>query len=444
MAPDQHPTTSPDISRISQFGKWWLVVAVVALCAIPFFRSYELRERPIEEDEIYWIGQTYYYHLAFESCTWSDPDWQLLPARENPVLGKYLLGLGLKLNGLSVTNLDWLGVYYHIGRKSWGEGHDREERQAVMDRMQASVRDAAVNEDRFEYPPAYLICSRSIMAVFGVLSVVTVFFLTSLYTSRIAAFLAAVLFSLHPAVVAAYTEVGVDILAIAFSSLTVLHFVLIQRAVWRGCARPRLWRALICGTGGLSLALAVGSKLNAAVVGFLGTWLCLAAAVTFVRRRSETAKEQFVALATVLLLAFFLFVVSNPLDYPNPVRGLWAAYVDQQHSLELQKARLPIPPPPQNWGERFHALAILTAFDPVGFALIAGIFALQVVLAIRQRVSPSIVDFWWLIAVVLVSLWLPFVRVRYVLPVVAPSIILVSIAGDCLVKLLQRRRRTDR
>jgi hypothetical protein len=37
-----------------------------------------------EVDEVYWIGSAYYFDLAFVWGEWGHPDWQLLPARENP------------------------------------------------------------------------------------------------------------------------------------------------------------------------------------------------------------------------------------------------------------------------------------------------------------------------------------------------------------------------
>src|SRR5882757_5247323 len=114
--------------------KWLLPVVLIVLCCVPFLRSYEVRDRSLKEDEIYWIGQTYYFHLAVEERDWSNPDWQLLPARENPVLGKYVIGLGLRLNGLSVTNVDWLGVFFIVAKdrpNAWGNAKDHEERQAV-------------------------------------------------------------------------------------------------------------------------------------------------------------------------------------------------------------------------------------------------------------------------------------------------------------------------
>lgn len=438
--PSDQDATVAGVSRPAAGRKWLLLGAVMVLCGIPFLQSYDRRDRPVSLDEIYWIGQAYYYHLAIEQMEWAHPDWRLLPARENPPLGKYVIGLGLQLNGLSVTNVDWLGVYYHIIYKGWGQGREREQPQAVLDRMQPAVRELFVNHEHFEYPVEYATTARAVMLAFGVLSVVTVFVLTSLYTSSLTAFLAALLFSLHPAVILSYTEVGVDILAIAFSLLAVVHFVLIERRIWRRSAHPDLFRVLVCVGGGLSLAFAVGSKLNAVVVGLLGALLCLFFIVSFLRHHSSEARESGAAMFVLLVISFLVFVGSNPVNYPNPVAGLWAGYADPQRMLEIQKAVLPAPL--QTWGERFQAIAELTALHWALFGLIVAAFMVQVIAAGRGGRPLPVIALWWLIALAAVTAWLPFARPRYAVPVIAPGVILVAGAGERLFAWLRRRRST--
>ena len=428
-------TPSVAASRRASVQRWLMAGAVVVLCCIPFFRSYESRDRTPTPEEIYWIGQTYYYQLAFERWDWSHADWQLIPARENPQLGRCVIGLGLQLNGLSVTNVDWLGAYYHIIFKGWGQGREREQRQAVIDRMQPAVRDLVVNHDRFEYPIACVTTARAVMLVFGVFSVLLVFVLASLYMDEAVAFLTALMFSLHPAVVTAYTYLGVDILAIAFSLLTVLHFEGINRCVWRRCSRPGLYRALLCLSGGLSLAFAVGSKLNAVVVGFLGATLCLFFAVSFLRHSHGESKDSCKAMLILLVISLLVFVGSNPVNYPHPITALWAEYATSQRIIEIQKEVLP--GALNTWGERLSALATIVAFHPAFFVLVFGAFLLEVMETWRAGKPPSIIALWWLLAVVIVTAWLPFARPLHVLPVIAPSVIL---AGGAVGLLVQIRR----
>ena len=423
--------------------KWLTVGAVIALCTIPFIRSYEIRERPLGEDEIYWVGQAYYFHLAFAQWNWRHPDWQLLPARENPVLGKYVIGLGLRLNGLSVTSPDWLGVFYIIAKdrpNAWGDVHDRAERQAVLNRMAPATRELAWVQGLFEHPVEYATTARAIMLLFGALAIVLVFVLTALYTKPLTAFLAAVAFALHPAVVSGYTEVGADILAIAFSLLAVVHFAWVERCVWRRNARPGLARALVCAGGAFSVAFAVGSKMNAVAVGFLGALLCLVFVARYLRHRMPEAKDSAVTMVCLLILSLALFVGSNPGNYPNPVKGVWSVYAAQQRSLEVQKGIPAKRHPLRSASERIRAMAGLTALHPAAFALIFGALVFQVLAAHRAGQPLPLIALWWLVAFVAVTAWLPFARPRYALPVIAPSVILVAGACDRLFGWLRQRK----
>jgi len=422
-------------ARRANVRKWLLAAAVIILCCIPFFRSYDLRDRPLREDEIYWIGQAYYFHLAFQERDLSNPDWQLLPARENPALGKFVIGLGLRLDGLSVTKPDWLGVFYIIAKdrpNAWGEARDQQERQAVVDRMEPATRELAMNQNRFEYPVEYATTARAIMLVFGAISVAGVFVLASLYMNLAAAFLAALLFALHPAVVSAYTEVGVDILAIAFSLHAVICFTLIERSVWQRTSHPKLCRSLLCIGGGLSLAFAVGSKINAVVIGFLGATMCLFFLISFLRHKSGDPKNSLATMIVLLVISLAVFVGSNPGNYPNPANGIRALYADSQRSLEVQKGIPAVRHPLSSWGEHLQAVTNLTAFNPVIFLLIVGAFVFQIV-TVRKSENPfPIIALWWLIAVVALTAWIPFARARYALPVIAPSVILVCGAAERL------------
>ena len=140
----------------------------------------------------------------------------------------------------------------------------------------------------------------------------------------------------------------------------------------------------------------------------------------------------------LLAISFITFVGSNPVNYPNPIAGLWAGYADPQRMLTIQKAVLP--GPLQTWSERLQATTELTAFHPAVFSLIVGAFIVQVIAARRTGQRLPIVALWWLITFVAVAAWLPFSRPRYALPVIAPSVILLAVAGDQLFGWLRRAR----
>jgi hypothetical protein len=90
---------------------------------VSLFFSARPGSEPVVEDELYWIGSAYYHHLAFGQRDTSNPDWRLLPARENPPVAKYVIGASLAFAGQSVESLDLLGGFYLLFAQvpgAWG------------------------------------------------------------------------------------------------------------------------------------------------------------------------------------------------------------------------------------------------------------------------------------------------------------------------------------
>ncbi len=282
-----------------------------------------------------------------------------------------------------------------------GQPTDQAERRRVLDRMNAATREEASAHDKFEYPPQYLFWGRTVMVFFGVISILTFFVLTSFYANRITAFVTAMLFALHPAVVSAYSEVGADILAATFSLLTVLHFVLMERRVWQCTPHPRFCLASLVITGGLSLAFAVGSKMNASIVGILGGMICAAYFLSASRAKNKEARR---GMFLLLVMALIIFIGTNPLNFPNPIKGIWALYADQQRSLEIQKSipAMPGAGPLSSFAERLQALVILTALHPAVFGLIVCACLYQFVNAHREKSSFPIIAVWWALAFLMI------------------------------------------
>ena len=73
--------------------KWKYILLLVPALAV-FYNNLYNEQPGTHIDEVYWIGSTYYYHLLVEEMHWSHSDWQLLPAQENPPVGKYFMGGG--------------------------------------------------------------------------------------------------------------------------------------------------------------------------------------------------------------------------------------------------------------------------------------------------------------------------------------------------------------
>src|SRR5687768_1535066 len=92
-------------------ARFWVAVAWSAvLLVLVVGQAAWTAGAPAHTDEIYWTGSAYYLDLILRGET-RHPDWQLLPARENPPIGKYLIGAALKAGGTSVETPDLLGEF---------------------------------------------------------------------------------------------------------------------------------------------------------------------------------------------------------------------------------------------------------------------------------------------------------------------------------------------
>ena len=133
---------------------------------VSLFFSARPGSEPVVEDELYWIGSAYYHHLAFGQRDISNPDWRLLPARENPPVAKYVIGASLAFAGQSVESLDLLGGFYLLFAQvpgAWGGPPDQAKRAAVVSRMSPEAVRVIRESGRIGVPRAWLLPARIAM-----------------------------------------------------------------------------------------------------------------------------------------------------------------------------------------------------------------------------------------------------------------------------------------
>ena len=415
------------LTRILFWAPFFLLFGLIIM---PPWKAYMKGHQRIQDvDEIYWVGQIYYYHLAFEKRDWSHPDWDLLPAKENPVIGKYLIGLGTALQGGAVRDMDQLAFFYYIIHDAWGEDAYHLDREAVIDRMQPHTKHMLLHCRSIHWDDGdVFVEARNVMVYFGWLGVAGIFLLVRQFGHRVTAMLAASVFMLHPSIVRSYTSVRVDIFACVFILATVALFALMDRAVWERSARPRLWRGVVCACAAVTLALGVGSKLNTALIGILGCCLCVRSLIRYRLFKERNSLDFFWCMTGVLFASAAIFIVSNPATAGSPINGVRDSYVEAQRSLDAQKSLWG--DALHNVGERVLSIAELSAFHPLAFWAVALFVAAHLAACIRHRKEPSILAVWWLVSFVGVALWLPYHRPLHVLPVTLANIVLACLAGE--------------
>jgi hypothetical protein len=165
--------------------------------------------------------------------------------------------------------------------------------------------------------------------------------------------------------------------------------------------------------------------------------LCLFFISNYLRHQAE-AKASATTMLCLLLIASAIFIGLDPGNYPNPVKGFWSAYADQQRSLEVQKGIPAKRHPLRSISERVRAMADLTAFHPAVFGVVVTAVLFTFISAPRWQPLP-VIALWWVLAFAIVTAWLPFARPRYALPVITPSIILVAGASERVFAWLRRK-----
>ena len=386
----------------------------------------------LDHDEIYWIGSTYYYDLAFVQRDWKNEAWSFLPARENPPVAKYILGLGLAAEGHHITTIDSLS-YFYVFWLGWekdpsarGTGPDVSKRTRVIDAAGPDFRARVAAQMHAPLTRTQVQAARRTSVVCVALASLLLFGLCAFASNRLAGLIASLLLLFHPIVVSAASRAMADgpalILAIAAATATYWWYRQLARPGTAPLGRNTSGTLL----AGVLIALACGAKMNGLILVILAGILVAGLAGRSWwkndRRKAWKIALHGVGLLAVALIVFCLINPAIMRDFPG---GLIAPISEQSRDMVLQadlvNAR------PAGWAAKFAAVVEMAFF---GWMFFAVVLALGVWFAWRGTKTASVrfALCWLIIALVCVSVWLPFAWPRYVLPLLAPSAWIVGVA----------------
>jgi hypothetical protein len=410
----------------------------------------------VDTDEIYWLGQTYYYHLAFRARDWHHPDWKLIPARENPPGAKYVLGAGVGMQGFPIASLDLLGSFYtyyevHLGRHAAFPARAAAQ-DSVVDRMMPELRRLVSESGQMYVGPELLRAGRRVALVCGILTSLLVLVLGTSIAGAATGLLASQLLLLHPGVIGAYRHAMSDAPAFMLGTAAVLAtWLLVKRHTGpltshseRLSSHPErsegsaVLRAALVGA---LIGLAVSAKLNWVIVAFLfaAVWAFLGAQAW--RRNDRSRALRAVAIGVVgLATSLAVFIVIDPPTLIDPIHNLMTPVRELRLAARIQAAVLANPPFLATVSARVSALSSLVLWTPWAFALAVAAVAFACVKAPRSGIR--FVAAWWVIAFVAVSAWIPFEWARYALPLTIPSVLLGAYAVVVALSALARRPAT--
>ncbi|MEO6992608.1 MAG: phospholipid carrier-dependent glycosyltransferase [Lacunisphaera sp.] len=399
----------------------------------------------LDHDEIYWIGSSYYYDLAFVKWDWKNPAWRLLPARENPPVAKYVIGLGLAEAGHHVTTIDNLS-YFYLFWLGWeknpaahGEGVDIEKRVKVLEAAAPGFRERVVENTHAPLTRPFVRAARDTVLVCTALASLALFLLGWRSGDWLGGLLASQLLLLHPAVVFAATHAMSDSIALMFS----IAAAFAAYRWFEHFSRPVVTRftdglTLSIATG-ILLALACGAKMNSLVLVILtGALVAMVAGQKWLSRQRVEAAHASAHGLIILAVSLFGFIGINPAIIQDLRGGLAASFLEDQHTLAIQMD-----------ASNSHLSDIAAKLDAVvsmGFYhwSIFGIVLAILIWAMAFQWHQNIFRFticWWLITFLCVTAWIPLAWPRYVIPLLAPSALLVGCFASIQIRLVALRIR---
>jgi hypothetical protein len=382
----------------------------------------------VDIDEVYWVGSSYYYHLAVHERDWHHPHWTLYAALENPPLAKYAIGATLAATGQRVATIDPLSyaIDYWIRRDPRLAGiteTDRQGRARVVQAGDAAALRELHRTQRVPVTPRMVMTVRTAMAGLTVLASLGLLAFGLGAGAPLGGLLAAIALLVHPVVVESCGQVAADAPALAATTLAALAGLVWYRHFSTGPAtgaRELGWSVV----SGVAVALACAAKMNSLVMLALMGLATLAVTASSLRRRDFrgagwSAVNGLVIAATAVLL----FVLINPAIVMHPregiraVFGLWSA-AEEVQAVVLGGYLADVP-------ERANAVMALLYGGWWGFG---GFVAIGAGWFVRRPRDPAarFALGWWLVALASVMAWLPFARVRYLMPVLTPSLVIAA------------------
>jgi hypothetical protein len=423
----------------------WICSSFCSLLLVP-------ADVKLDHDEIYWIGSAYYYELAFEQRDWTHPAWGLLPARENPPVSKYVLGLGLALAGHHVTTMDNLSYFYLVwlqwekNPEAQATGLDGQKRALVVDAATPGFRQSLLENLRAPLTSPVVRAARNTSMVCAVLASLLLFLLGFSGGQGLGALIASQLLLIHPAVVSASSHGMSDTVALMFSIAAALAVFWWYR-FFSSSDRKGLGHGIsVSLMTGVLLALACGAKMNSLVI------VLVAAVVgTSVMLRKWIQRDRrgaIVAAAHMTLTGAFalaVFIIINPAILQDVPGGLAATVQEHRRTEDLHTdhARTHM----TNLPDKLNAVVSL-AF--LGWPSFIAMVAIVIWSAVKHWRDDGIrfAICWWLVAFVCVTAWIPFLWPRYIIPLLPPTVWLLGNAASVKLHWVvgyvreHRRRRT--
>lgn len=392
------------------------MIALLSVLFLMRIQTYPDDGGGFDRDENYWIRSSRYFKMLFLDHNTRWESWRDYGSVDQPVLGKYFIGLTLYLNGYDLAEIQRLPKFKYY--KSYTENTDSG--------------NAVLTE-------TLQVCRRAV-AVTGILSCLLLYWLGKELFSRRVGIIAAALLAFNPLMDLCSRRILTDTPLLFLVLLSLAVSVLFFKS-WKTGRKLHTWLWAACV--GIMAGLAVSMKLN----GVLTLWALFAATVMFIVYAKKSGNSvgsltKPVVLAACLALA--VFVAINPYLYKQPLVGmqkmvkhrLWRFHCQQLKTgsgLYTTPARVnaiisrTLSAHPRSFAPFGRILPL-----PVDFILF--LWGLWSILKKEREVITVVVLSAAVVTFVTLVLTLPLNWERYFLPLI-PYIALIEAYGLCQIRL---------
>jgi hypothetical protein len=291
-------------------GKLPEIVLVLMLCAVSVAVLYRQAERqPFSVDESRWISTSRYFWITFVDRDLFGPDWQPnYLVFTHPPVARYLLGLGLALQGWTPDQLN--------GRYDTDRSRD-------FNRRAGNIPGRDLLHD-----------ARTVASLFAFGSLALLYLVGRGLGGIVAGAVAVPLALFHPLLGTLWTRA----LAEAFLAFFCLLAFWLATCVVRLPVASR--RRFLAAAGlGAAVGLATATKLSGSLFGAgLFLYVVLRQGVRWLRDRSFAGFGPWIDAG---MAAVLVFVLVNPLLYPNPVLRTAQIFEHRRDEMEQQALGTP-------------------------------------------------------------------------------------------------------
>lgn len=370
-------------------------VLIVMTVGLSFLLLTDLGDyRNYNTDEGLWVTvsnklfRLYFIEHDFDHTAWHE-EYSTFGSRQ-PQIGKYIIGLGTSFVDFNDEPERYRWIY----------------RQSAAWNMEHTV------------PPADLVTSGRIpVALMGVVTGLTFYWLVTLVTNRLVGIFALASLIGAGLLISSSRQAMIDTPALAFSMMTLIGMVHVLRAIR---SERTLQAVILALPTGLAAGLAVGTKLNAILI----LLVCVAALLLealLAGRRSVGAS--ILALGVLVGAVSLVVYGSNPFLYRQPLAGV-------AHLLELSSLVAAIPldqllTVPERIAAVWASMELYAPLHVLGvpgdrWLVLLGVVALsaktyQGLRGLRE-LQLDLIILWICITYVGVTLWIPHNWSRYYLP----------------------------